>query len=60
MGRNINQIARAANRGEPPTGPNLGELRSIMRALYGLRDHVKALIRANLASWSNEYEKAPD
>src|ERR1700691_785415 len=60
MGRNINQIARAANRGELPMGPNLGELRSIMRALYGLRDHVKALIRVNLASWSNGYEKAPD
>lgn len=60
MGRNVSQIARAVNRGETPTGPKLDELRSVMRALYALRDHVKALIRVNLASWSNGYEKAPD
>jgi hypothetical protein len=60
MGRNINQIARAATRDEMPTGPNLEGLRSILRALSALRDHVKALIRVNLASWSNGYEKAPD
>jgi len=60
IGRNINQIARAVNRGETPTGPKLAELQGILRALYVLRDHVKALIRVNLASWSNGYEKASD
>jgi hypothetical protein len=60
IGRNINQIAQAVNRGGTPTGPNLDDLRSIMQALWALRDHVNALIRVNLASWSNGHEKAPD
>ena len=60
LGRNINQIARAVNRGEAPTGPRLGELQSILRALDGLREHLKALIRANLTSWSQGHEKALD
>ncbi len=60
IGRNINQIARAVNRGETPTGPKLAELQGILRALYVLRDHIKALIRVNLANWSNGYEKASD
>ncbi len=60
LGRNINQIARAVNRGENPMGPDLAELRSILRALDALREHLKALIRVNLTSWSQGYEKAPD
>jgi antitoxin component of RelBE/YafQ-DinJ toxin-antitoxin module len=57
LGRNINQIARAVNRGETPTGPRLGELRSILRALEVFREHLKAWIRVNLTSWSMGYEK---
>ncbi|MDB6088304.1 MAG: hypothetical protein JWN85_1088 [Gammaproteobacteria bacterium] len=30
----------------------------MLRALVGLRDHVKGLINANLASWDAGYEKA--
>jgi Bacterial mobilisation protein (MobC) len=60
MGRNLNQIARAVNRGEPLTGPSLADLRAIMKALWALVDRTKALIAANLESWRTGYEKAPD
>jgi hypothetical protein len=58
IGRNLNQIARAVNRGEAPTGPNRADLQALLRALTGLRDHFKAVITANLESWSIGYEKA--
>lgn len=48
LGRNI---ARAVNQQQWPTGPNRSDLISILRALTGLRDHFKAVIIANLASW---------
>lgn len=52
IGRNINQIARAVNQGQWPAGPNKADLRAILQALGAMRDHVKALINVNLASWS--------
>ena len=58
IGRNLNQIARAVNRGEAPA-PRLADLRALLRALTGLRDHFKALIAANLGSWKIGYEKDP-
>ena len=51
VGRNLNQIAHAFNRGDQPTGPSKDELRALLQALYALREHTKALIRANLQSW---------
>lgn len=51
IGRNLNQIARALNQGEPPNGPSRGDLQALLRALTALRDHTKELINANLASW---------
>jgi hypothetical protein len=59
LGRNINQIARAVNRGEAPTGPRLSELQGILRALDIFREHLKVWIRVNLTSWSIGYEKTP-
>jgi hypothetical protein len=58
IGRNLNQIARAVNQGQWPNGPNKADLHAILRGLIGLRDHMKALINANLASWDAGYEKA--
>jgi hypothetical protein len=58
IGRNINQIARAVNQQQWPGGPNRSDLLAILRALAGLRDHIKALINANLASWDTGHEKA--
>jgi hypothetical protein len=51
IGRNLNQIARAANLGEQVAGPGRDELRAILRICEGLRDHVKGLLTANIKSW---------
>src|SRR6185437_4313643 len=53
IGRNINQIARAANQGGRAAGPGHQELMALFKVCEGLRDHVKALIKANLASWES-------
>ena len=58
IGRNLNQIARAVNQGEPPGGgPSRADLRALIRALDALRVHIKALINGNLASWGRGYEE---
>ena len=51
IGRNLNQIARAANQGGKPAGPDREDLRAMLRVAEGLRDHVKALLKANQISW---------
>jgi hypothetical protein len=51
LGRNINQIARVAVQAGNASGPSVADLRAILRACEALRDHVKGLIRANVASW---------
>jgi hypothetical protein len=56
LGRNINQIAHAVNQQQWPGGPNKSDLLAILRALSGLRDHTKALIKANLVSWEAGYD----
>src|ERR1700704_4399127 len=58
IGRNLNQIAYSLNRGEQPSGPTKADLQALLRALYGLRDHTKALIRTNLESWEAGHAKA--
>ena len=58
IGRNLNQIARAVNQGERPNGPSKADLQALLRALMGLRVHIKALINLNLASWRSGHEKA--
>lgn len=42
IGRNLNQIARGVNRGEAPTGPSPADLRALLGALTGLRDHFQS------------------
>src|SRR6266513_212826 len=51
IGRNLNQISRAANQGGKPPGPGREDLKAMLRVAEGLRDHVKALLRANQISW---------
>jgi Bacterial mobilisation protein (MobC) len=60
IGRNLNQIARALNQGEYPSGPNKTDLYAMLRGCMGLRDAVKAFISANLKSWAAGYEKTSD
>ncbi len=50
-GRNLNQIARGINQGIHVAGPTLDDLRALLRACEGLRNHVSRLLDANLRSW---------
>jgi hypothetical protein len=50
IGRNLNEIARAANRGRTAT-PGQDEVRAMLKVAEGLRDHFKALLVANAKSW---------
>ena len=58
LGRNLNQIARVANETGRVSGLAVADLRVMLRALEGLRAHVKALMLANTASWEAGYDEA--
>jgi len=51
IGRNLNQLAQAANKSEKLNGPAREDLRSMLKVAEALRDHVKALLKANQTSW---------
>lgn len=53
IGRNLNQIARAVNQGEKPSGPRREDLVMMLKVASGLRDHIKALIKENERTWRN-------
>lgn len=55
IGRNLNQIARVVNQGGRPAVIGREEVRSMLKVAEGLRDHVKALLRANERSWTSGY-----
>jgi hypothetical protein len=55
VGRNLNQIARAASQGERASASSREDSRAILRVCEGLRDHVKGLLSANIKSWEQGY-----
>lgn len=55
IGRNLNQIARVANQSGKLSGPGREDLRAMLKVAEALRDHMKALIRANQYSWEQGY-----
>ncbi len=57
IGRNLNQIARAMNQGVPGSGPTRSEIRVLLAALTELKERIKAILAANLASWRDGHEK---
>lgn len=57
VGRNLNQIARAANSGERVVGLAREDLRAILKVCEALRDNVKGLIRANVNTWEIGHDK---
>jgi hypothetical protein len=59
IGRNLNQIARAANEGRPVTGMGRDEFRAVLKICEALRDHTKNLIKTNAASWASGHAE-PD
>jgi uncharacterized protein (DUF1778 family) len=54
IGRNLNQVARALNRGQSVT-PRRDDVQAMLRVCGALRDHVKALLAANERSWDQGY-----
>ena len=55
VGRNLNQLARASNQGERMSGSTRDDLSALLKVCEGLRDHVKALLAANVRSWRQGY-----
>ena len=53
IGRNLNQIAKAANDGGRLPGSAREEFRAMLRVCEALRDNTKGLLKANVTSWEN-------
>ncbi len=51
IGRNLNQIAHAANQGQLVTSPGRSDLEAMLRVCSALRDNLKSVLLANLKSW---------
>ncbi|MHB8478460.1 MAG: plasmid mobilization relaxosome protein MobC [Steroidobacteraceae bacterium] len=51
IGRNLNQIAHAANLGQVVTSPGRNDLEAMLRVCKTLRDSLKRVLLANLKSW---------
>lgn len=51
LGRSLNQIARALNQDARVAGPGRNEVLAMIRVAEGLRDHFRALLKANIESW---------
>jgi predicted DNA binding CopG/RHH family protein len=56
QGRNINQIARAVNRGEWVNDPESSQFRHMLTICEALRVNTKRLLQANARSWQQGYE----
>jgi hypothetical protein len=52
IGRNINQIAKVVTGGGEVPGSLRSEFWAMLKVCSALRDHTKALLKANLASWT--------
>ncbi|MGH8129671.1 MAG: plasmid mobilization relaxosome protein MobC [Steroidobacteraceae bacterium] len=53
IGRNLNQIAHAIHQGRSSVGVSRENLLSLLRACEALRDHIRAYVSTNLASWGS-------
>ena len=51
IGRNLNQIAHAANQGQLVTSPGRSDLEAMLRVCEALRDNLKRVLMVNLKSW---------
>ena len=60
VGRNLNQIARAANQGARGGDNGHDQFRAILKICEALRDHTKNLIKANAASWVSGHAESAD
>jgi hypothetical protein len=53
IGRNLNQIAKAANDGGRLPGSAREEFRAMLKVCEALRDNTKGLLKANVTSWES-------
>ena len=53
IGRNLNQIAKAANDGGRLPGSAREEFRAMLKVCEALRDSTKGLLKANVTSWES-------
>jgi len=53
IGRNLNQIAKAANEGGRLPGSAREEFRAMLKVCEALRDNTKGLLKANVTSWES-------
>jgi Bacterial mobilisation protein (MobC) len=58
IGRNINQIAKAANQGSRMPDSAGAEFRAMLKICVALRDNTKSLLKANLTSWETGHAQA--
>jgi hypothetical protein len=58
IGRNINQIAKAANEGARLPSSVRDEFRAMLKICEALRDSTKSLLKANETSWSTGHVEA--
>jgi hypothetical protein len=58
VGRNLNQMAKALNQDLRAIAPGRQEVNAMLKVAEGLRDHFKALLKANQKSWQQGYAKA--
>jgi Bacterial mobilisation protein (MobC) len=58
IGRNINQIAKAANQGGRIADSGGAEFRAMLKICVALRDNIKALVKANETSWDTGHAEA--
>ena len=56
LGRNINQIARVASRGERVTASGSDHFRAMFTICEALRVNTKRLLQTNATSWQQGYE----
>jgi len=58
IGRNLNQSVRAANQGAAGAAVGLERVYMMLKVCEAMRDHVKALIKANTVSWQVGYAQS--
>jgi hypothetical protein len=58
IGRNINQIAKAANQGGRIPESVGAEFRAMLKICVALRDNTKALLKSNESSWETGHVQA--
>jgi hypothetical protein len=58
IGRNINQMAKAANEGGKLPSSVREEFRAMLKICEALRENTKALLKANVTSWSVGHAEA--